>query len=55
MLIHSSRLVGGLSEVGVAGFLLIEVVIVGPGQFTFQWCELPVFDFEVTAGNLVVR
>jgi hypothetical protein len=32
-----------------------EVVITGPGQFTFQWCELPVFEFDVTTGNLVVR
>ena len=32
-----------------------EVVISGSGQSTFQWCELPTFDFEVTTGNFVVR
>jgi hypothetical protein len=31
------------------------VVINSSGQSTFQWCELPVFEFEVTTGDLVVR
>jgi len=29
-----------------------ELVIDGPGHFTFRWCELPDFDFQVIHGRL---